>query len=136
LSSRPQLDPHRVIPSPNASPANSGSMASSITSEATIVKKLSQISYSCVYTGSPIGSFSVQGSDDYQLNNDGSVRNAGTWNTLPLGYNGSVVTSIPISGAGNGMIDIASTGVYALRLVYTASSGSGNLTVIVNGKVA
>jgi hypothetical protein len=138
MSSRPQLDPHQVIPSPNATPANSGSMASNIASEPTIVKKLSQISYSVSWTGtSPVGTISVQGSDDYSQNNDGSVRNPGTWNNLPLSYSSSIVTAIPITGnTGNGMIDIASTGIYALRLFYTAGSGTGNLVAIVNGKVA
>ncbi len=140
MSSRPQLDPYTVYPNADASPANTSSMAASFTSQPTIVQKLSQISYSCSWTGtSPVGSISVQGSDDYSIKPGGAnaVQNPGTWNNLVLSYNSGTTTSIPISGnSGNGLIDIAATGIYALRLVYTATSGTGNMNVIVTAKVS
>ena len=113
-------------------------MATNLTSLVTVVSRLSLVNYSCSWTGSsPVGSVSIQGSNDFELNPEGVVENTGTWNTLPLGYNSGVVTAIPISGnSGNGAIDIATTGFYALRFIYTATSGTGNLTVTVNAKVA
>jgi hypothetical protein len=107
-------------------------MASSITSKVTIIQKLSLVSYAISWTGtSPVGSMSVQVSNDYTQNEAGVVLNAGTWNTLPLGG------TYGVSGnTGNGFIDIDANAGYALRLVYTASSGSGTMQAIVTGKVA
>lgn len=140
MSSRPQLDPYTVYPNADASPANTSSMASSFTTQATIVQKLSQISYSCSWLGtSPVGSISVQGSNDYSIKPGGAnaVQNPGIWNNLVLSFNGGTTTSIPISGnSDHGLIDIASTGLYAIRLIYTAVSGTGNMTVIINAKVS
>lgn len=140
MSSRPQLDPYTVYPNPLASPANTSSMASSFITQPTIVQKLSQISYSCVWTGtSPVGSISVQGSNDYSIKPGGAnaVENPGTWNNLVLSSGGATTTNIPVSGnSDHGLIDIASTGLYAIRLVYTAISGTGNMTVVINAKVS
>lgn len=112
-------------------------MATSFTSEPTIISSTSQISYAVVWSGTPIGTLQVQASNDYSTNNDGSVRNTGTWNTLILSFAGATVTSIPITGTtGNGVIDLASTGLYAIRLSYTASAGTGTLTATINAKVA
>jgi hypothetical protein len=75
-------------------------------------------------------------SDDYKLNPNGTVENAGTWNTAPISVAGTMMTSAPVAGnTGNGFIEILGTGGYAIRLIYTAVSGTGSLTVIVNGKV-
>ena len=61
--------------------------------------------------------------------------NPGTWNTLTLNYGGAAVTSVPVSGnTGNGMIDVTATGIYAIRLIYTAGSGTGSLTVTMVAK--
>lgn len=133
---RPNFPPYQIIP--NTLYGVSGSMASNITSPPTIIGQLTLISYSVLWTGSsPVGTVSVQVSDDYSVNNDGSVRNPGTWNFLPLSFSGSSTTTIPISGnTGNGMVDIAITGHYAIRLIYTATSGTGQMTAIINGKVS
>lgn len=135
---RPNYQPYQVIPNSRANPANTGSMASSIISAPTIISQLTQISYAVSWVGtSPVGSISVEVSNDYSVNNDGSIRNAGIWNPVVLSYSGTNTTGIAISGnSGNGIIDIASTGLYAVRLHYTAVSGTGTLAVIINGKVA
>lgn len=124
MSSRPQFSPHSVI--------TNGSMAGSLTSEVTIIQKLSLVSYAIAWSGTtPVGAISIQVSNDYTQSADGSVQNAGTWNTLPL----SAATSIS-GNTGNGFIDIYATAGYATRLVYTRTSGTGTLNVIVSGKVA
>lgn len=121
MSSRPFLKPFSVV--------TNGSMGASITSAVTIKNQLSLISYSASWTGTPTGTFSVEVSDDYLENVDGSVRNAGTWNTLPLS------AAVSASGStGNGLIDVQ-TGAYAIRLVYTRASGTGTLNAIVTGLV-
>jgi hypothetical protein len=145
MSTRPNFAPYVVLPNAYGSPANSSSMAVNLISQPTIVSRLSMINYACVWSGSsPVGTISVQASDDYELGPEGLNNppiNPGTWNTLPVSYyNGtttSTVTAIPVSGStGNGMIDVATSGFYAIRLIYTAGSGTGSLTVTINAKVA
>ena len=121
MSHRPFLKPFFVIVN--------GDMSGNLTSPVTIKNQVSMISYSVAFTGTPTGAFSVEVSDDYSEHPDGSVLNAGTWNTLPIS------PSVTASGApGNGFIDIV-TGAYAIRLVYTSSSGTGSLTAKVSGQV-
>lgn len=122
--SRPQFTPYPVI--------LNGDMAGNITSAVTIIQKLSMISYDVSWIGStPIGVMSVQVSNSYSQNADGTVRNAGNWTTLTLS------TSAPVSGAtGNGFIDIDATGAYAIRLVYTRTSGTGTMNAIIDAKVS
>lgn len=114
-----------------------GNMASNITFPATILQSLTSGSYGLSWTGtSPVGTLSLQASDDYSLDGNGQVNNPGTWNTAPISIGGTTVTTIPISGnSDHGYIEILGTGAYALRLLYTAGSGTGTLTATVNGKV-
>jgi len=124
MSSRPLLQPMPVIVN--------GNMSSNITSLVTIVSNISMMSYSYSWVGtSPVGTISVQVSDDYSQNAEGQVMNAGTWNTLPLS-----VTPTVSGNTGNGFIDIDQLGSYAIRTVYTATSGSGTLNCIYKGKVS
>lgn len=124
MSSRPQLDPHSVM--------TNRSMAASITSEVTIVKKLSQISYDISWTGTaPVGVMSIEVSNTYSQNADGTVRNAGNWTTVTL------TSTTNVSGAtGNGFIDVVATGSFAMRLIYTRTSGTGTMNATINAKVA
>ncbi len=134
MSSRPMIGPFPVFNSTTGQ-----SMASAtLTSLVTVIKGISMLSYGISWAGStPIGIIQAQVSNDYSENADGSVKNSGTWNVIPFDLNGSIVTSIPITGnTGNGFIDIDQTGAYAVRLLYTKTSGTGTLSAIVNGKVA
>lgn len=124
MSSRPQLAPYTVI--------ENGDMATSLTSQVTIIQKLSMISYTCRWVGSsPVGEMVVEVSNDYSQNADGTERNPGTWVTLPL-------SSTPtVSGnADGGFIDIDAQAGYAIRIRYERTSGTGTLNVVANGKVA
>lgn len=112
--------PHPVI--------TNAAMTGNVTSAVTLKNEISGINYSVVYTGAPVGTFSVEASDDYSVNPDGSVHNAGTWNTLPT------TPAVVASGApGNGMIEVV-TIAYATRLVYTFTSGTGTLNATVVGQ--
>lgn len=107
-------------------------MSGSLTSQVTIIQKLSLISYSYSWSGaSPVGTVTVDVSNDYSQNSDGSVKNPGTWNSLPL-------SSTPaVSGnSGNGMIDIDLQSSFAIRTVYHRISGTGTLNVVINAKVS
>lgn len=129
MSSRPQIKPFSVI--------TNGDMSASITSEPTILSNLSMCSYQISWAGTaPVGTVAVQFSNTYALNPDGTVGNAGTWDTATLNYMGSQVQSIPVTGnADSGFIDISDTAAYAVRLVYTATSGVGTLQATLAGKV-
>lgn len=124
MSTRPVITPFKVI-----NQAVSGSSA--VTSIVTIKPIISKITYSMAWTGTLAGSFDVQVSDDYSENSDGSVRNAGTWNSIPVSATVSAAGS-----PGNGFYEIA-TGAYAIKLVYTpgVTPGSGNVVAIVTGQV-
>lgn len=90
------------------------------------------ISYALSWAGtSPVGAASVQVSNDYSVNTAGIVVNAGTWTTLTL----SAPTTIS-GNTGNGFIDVDATAAYAMRLIYTATSGTGTLQVVANAKVS
>lgn len=134
MASRPLLKPFSVFNTTTGT-----SMAASLTSLVSILDNMSMVSYSIVWSGgsTPIGTISVQVSNDYAQDASGTVTNAGTWNTLPFTSNGSIVTSFAVSGnSGNGFIDITGTAAHAIRLVYTRTSGSGTLAAVVVGKVA
>lgn len=120
----------------NTQVISNGDMTGSITSKACICQLLAMISFTVSWSGSsPVGTLTVQGSDDYQENTDGSVRVAGHWNDLPLDYSSSTVSSIPITGnSDSGIIDMYLTGIYAVRLVYTPISGTGTMNAVMCGK--
>lgn len=122
-ASRPILTPFPVIVN--------GDMSADIISNVTIITNLSVISYDVSWTGvAPVGTMSVQVSNTYSINADGSERNPGNWTTLTLS------SPTPVSGAtGNGAIDVRVTGFYAIRLVYNRVSGTGSMQAVVNGKV-
>ncbi len=137
MSTRTSLRPQVVIPSLQADPPSVSSMAADITSAPTLLQSLTMVNYALTWTGtSPIGTVSVQASNDCVVDSGGGV-SGGTWNPLPLDLNGVTVTSIPLTGnTGKGMIDIDGLAAYAVRLFYDRTSGVGDLTVTVTGKVS
>ena len=130
MSTRTALRPQIVISSAN--------MATDIISQPTILQSLSMVSYAVSWSGTtPVGTLKVQVSNDFALDAAGQVLHPGTWSTLTLQVNGDPTDTIAVSGnLGNGFIDIEKTAAYAVRLVYTAGSGTGVMTAIVAGKVA
>ncbi len=107
-----------------------GDMSGDIVSLVTVIDQLVMVSYSITWAGSsPVGTISVQVSNDYSENPAGGLRNPGAWVTLPLS------APTPVSGNSDaGFIDIDAQAGYALRLLYTATSGTGQLNVVVMGK--
>ncbi len=125
MSSRPQFSPASVI--------TNGDMSASITSAVTIIQKLSQISYDISWTAgsSPVGVMSVQVSNTYSQDSSGAVKNAGNWTTLTLSATPSVT-----GNTGNGFIDVDATGAYAIKLIYTRTSGTGTMNATISAKVS
>lgn len=107
-------------------------MSADITSKVTILQNMSMISYAVSWTGTaPIGVMGVQVSNDYSQNGDGTVRNPGTWTFITLS------PAPAVSGdTGTGFIDIVQTAAFAMRLVYTRTSGTGVMQATIIGKVA
>lgn len=130
MSSRSSLRPQSVI-------LNGDMSLTSVTSAPTVLNSLTVGSYTYSWSGAtPVGTVSVQVSNDYSLKPDGTANNAGTWTTIYFTLNGStVVNSAPVSGnTGQGIIEW-STGAYAIRTIYTKTSGTGTIQAVVNGKV-
>jgi hypothetical protein len=76
----------------------------------------------------------VQVSNTYSQAPDGTVLNAGNWNTLPTSsFQGTYPA--PAGSPGNGFLDVVGTEAAYCRLIYTAISGDGTLTVVVAAKV-
>lgn len=124
-ASRPIIAPYHVVVD--------HSMGATFTSTPTIITNLSMISYDIAWSAgsTPVGVITVEVSNTYALNADGSVRTAGNWTTLALS------STCSVSGnTGNGAIDVDLTGFYAIRLKYTRTSGSGTMNVTLNAKVA
>ena len=130
MASRPILAPYQIVGGTEPG-AVSGDMSTTITSPVTVIQTYSMVSYDISWSGtSCAGTISVQASNSYSKNADGSVANAGTWTTLPLSVTPTVSTD-----TGSGFIDIDSSAGYAVRLVYTPSAGAGTMAVTVCGKV-
>ncbi len=114
-----------------------GNMAGSLTSQVTLIPKLSMVTYAFSWSGtSPVGTVICQVSNDYTEDAVGQESNPGTWNTLPfVDSTGTTVTSFALTGnAGVGFLEVV-TGAYAIRTVYTRASGTGTLQVTLNSKV-
>lgn len=131
MSNRTALRPHAVITAGDMS-------ASTITSEATVLQSVGNVSYEVSWAGtSPVGTLALQVSNTFSVASAGGTGAAGTWTSVPLEVNGAEVSTIAISGnTGNGFIDITMNAGYAMRLLYTKGSGTGSLTATVAGKVS
>ena len=129
MSHRPIIAANSVVPL-----INSVSTASNITGPATIIQFLPGISYEVSWTGTTNGTISVQVSNSFRQNADGTIANAGNWTTLPTSsFSGTY--PVPSGSPGSGMLDVVGTECYAVRLVYTRTGGSGTFTAIPCAKV-
>lgn len=131
MSTRTTFRPASVI-------TNGDMSLTSITSSPTILQSLTSCSYQAKWSGtSPVGTLSVQFSNDYSVNPDGTINNAGTWTTIYLNVTGTPSQTVSISGnTGSAFIDIDKTAAYAVRLIYTKVSGTGTLNALIDAKVS
>lgn len=78
------------------------------------------------WTGSPVGTLQLQGTTGQPSTSNSSHTNTwpGPWTPM-----GSPV-SLPLTGSGTSYIwDIVSTGLSAVQIVYTRTSGTGTVTL-------
>lgn len=108
-----------------------------ITSSVTNVVHKDNLCYELVWSGTPNGTFSVQGSVDYnpglpQSEPDGAQSN-GTWTSLPV-LDTSGNPPVASGSAGQILCDLNQLPYPFIRIQYTNSSGSGTLSGWVSGK--
>lgn len=130
MSQRSELRPYQAV--------TNGNMASEIVSAPSIIQKISLVSYSFSWSGSsPVGTLKIQISNDYSIDATGNVSNTGNWSDVSFTSGTGIVASVAVGGA-TGAVNINSPllGVYAVRAVYTRTSGTGTLQGWVCGKVA
>ena len=107
------------------------SMAASFTSPVTVVRNLDNCSYQINFTTSDaVGSFVVEGSNDYKNNVPGDqILNAGNWIALDLG-------GTPVAASANDqiLIDMNQLPFNAIRFRYVRTSGTGTLNAFISCK--
>lgn len=132
MSFRSELKPYQVI--------TNGNMSGDLTSLATIIQKISLVSYTYSWSGtSPVGILRVQVSNDYSIDAQGNVLNAGTWSDVAFVHGAGVPFAGSISVTGNTGSDnayLTLCGAYAMRTIYTVTSGVGTLQAYICGKVS
>lgn len=112
----------------------------SLTSIVTEISYLDNVGIQLQWTGSPVGSFEVQVSADYEQNDVGrGVINPGQWVSLAVTYfaAGQLTTSttIPTSAGSPIYIDLTQLSAPYIRVVYTSASGSGILSGFITSKM-
>lgn len=110
------LLPYKIIPTQ--------AVSTSVTSAPVNIFNKDNIGIEIVWDGTLAGPFTAQVSNSYNPDTG-----AGTWTT--------VVQSVTITAAGspdNGFMNLAGLGSAFIRLVFTRTSGSGNLTATIVGK--
>lgn len=98
-------------------------MSADFESEAILVDQIYGLSFQAVATGSPVGSFAIQLSNDL-TDKKADVTN---WTTY-------AASAAAVSAAGNTFINYDGVHAKWARLIYTATSGTGTATVIYFGK--
>lgn len=115
-----------------------GDMSGSLISAVTDIQFLDDIGIQLNFTGSPVGTFSVQVSSNHFNATTLQPLVAGTWASIPVTYwdGAAFVTSttIPTSVGSPIILDLNQLGSTYLRVIYTRASGTGSLTAVVTGK--
>jgi hypothetical protein len=101
------------------------SMTSTVTSPVTTIQWLDNIAIQFNFTGTPTGTFFVQGSLDY----DPNTNNPGTWNSITL-------NPVPVAAGSSGsiLINMDELSFPYIRIQYVPSGGTGSLDYFISGK--
>jgi hypothetical protein len=109
----------------NIAIVTAGDMSATISSLPIAVDKFTACSIQASYTGSPVGTFTVQASNDVGTNPTGNAANVSgiqNWTTV-------TAYTQAITAAGSVLWSFDDLNYAWLRCVYTRTSGSGTLTV-------
>lgn len=109
-----------------------------LTSAVTAILYRDNVSYFVSWTGTPNGTFQVQGSIDYNPGSPqdlgvGGAVNSGTWTTINA-VDGSGNTPVASGSPGQILFNLSHLSFPFIRLIYTNSSGSGTLTGWITAK--
>lgn len=92
-------------------------MSASFNGPSSNILHTDRVAYQLTWTGTPTGSFTVEGSNDELV-----------WVNLPLS------AAVSAAGSADDAVIEIETALKFIRLVYTRSSGSGNLDVHITAK--
>lgn len=106
-----------------------GDMSGNVTSPAVEIREQDNIGFQFNWTGTAVGTFSIQVSVDHKQDGVGNIMAVGTWITLPIS------PSVTAAGsADSAYIDINQISAPYIRAVYTRTSGIGTLDGYAVGK--
>jgi hypothetical protein len=103
----------------------SSSVATTLTSAPGLLMNMFGYCIQAVFTGAPVGSLQLQGSNDPGPN--------ASYTTLPTNW-ANVGTATAISAAGVYIINMPDIYYNWVRVIYTPTSGTGTLTLLFNAK--
>lgn len=116
----------RGVESYPAKLTSAASLGATANLDAYDVRAVDVVALQLSWTGTPTGAFALQGSLDY----NGST---GNWVALTPSVGSAPA---PAGGSDMALLEVSTTAIAFLRLVYTRTSGTGNLDVWVAGKDA
>lgn len=107
-----------------------GNMAGNVTSVVSNIEFLDNIGIQLVFTGSPVGTFTVEISADHAQDQNGNVSVAGNWVAIDL-------DPVPVAA---GSADVIAINIDLMsfpwmRVVYTRTSGTGTLNGYICAKM-
>ena len=126
--------------SPRYQTLTDGAMASTdvLTSTPTGIQYKDSFAVHLIWTGTPVGTFAIQGSVDYNpgLPQSGAgPYNAGHWEPLPL-VDQFGIAPVAAGSANSNLINLEFMGFPWIRAVYTNASGTGVLNIWIYAKSA
>lgn len=124
-----------VYPVFNAITGQDMTGTSALTSLPSEITRKDNIAYEVSWTGTPTGTFAVQGSISYNPGTpqSGGTYNAGVWTTIAA-TDQSGNPPVASGAAGQILMNLNELAFPWVRLVYTNASGTGVLTGYVAGK--
>jgi hypothetical protein len=110
---------------------DAGDMSTNLTSKVTDIRYLDNIAIQLNWTGSPTGTFVIEGSLDYvpPPSAGGTAVNAGTWNAIPVSP-----TPAPAGSADSQLIELNQKAFPFIRTRYVKTSGTGTCNAYISGK--
>lgn len=101
-----------------------GDMSGNITSLITNIDELVSYSVQAVFTGAPVGSIELQGSNDIETSSA----------TPPTNWTSITDSTTAVTEAGSYLVNVEFPAYSWVRLVYTFTSGTGVLNARINAK--
>lgn len=111
---------------------NAADASVTIVTKATGIQYLDNVIFQANFTGTPVGTLTVEVSLDYNQDAEGNVLATGHWVTVQL--TPGTDASLAVSGANSYVFNITQLGAPWVRLRYTAASGTGTMTAYISAK--